>query len=188
MANQKSASAAGSTLKRPASGSKQNKGKQVPLSKPGAKAEEKVPRLTDLEKAFCMLAETKGLNEAASRLGLDQNQLRALQKSGAVRRYQEAYRKDFLREMARAEVKRIIKLNVTREDIISGLYSLAMTPAELTKGNINGQVAAYDSLSELLGLKLTPRDADNFFKDKTPEELQNFALHGSFTAPATEKA
>ncbi|MGP8269098.1 MAG: hypothetical protein ACLQLH_03445 [Terracidiphilus sp.] len=156
--------------------------------KPPQKKSEETPRLSDLEKAFCLLAETKGITEAAIKLGLSAADARELQKRGTVKRYQESYRKAFLKEMARAEVRRIVKLNVTREDIVSGLYSLAIIPPDSTKGTILGQVNAYNSLSELLGLKLTARDADNFFKGKSPEELENYARHGSFSAPAESKA
>lgn len=130
---------------------------------------------------------SKGATEAASHLKLTQDQVKALLKKPAVQRYLQNYNHAFLREMARYELSRVTRFSVTREDVIGRLHMLSLMPPEDTKGSIDGQVEALNAITEILGLKFSPRDADTFFANRTPEELRNYALYGKFDPTEEEK-
>jgi hypothetical protein len=89
--------------------------------------------------------------------------------------------------MARWEVNQITKFPVGRADVISRALALALMPPNETKGDIEGQVKALEMIAEIMGMKFTPRDADHFFKDKTPEQLDDFARYGIFNPSEAEK-
>jgi len=136
--------------------------------------------LTEQEKTFIHLSMATGEEKAAATLGLQPDAVAKLKKSKPVQDYLKQYRHHFLREMARYELNRITRLPVSREDVVGRLLALALTPPEETKGTIDGQVEALSTISEILGLKFTARDADSFFKGKSVEELRNYALTGDF--------
>lgn len=143
--------------------------------------------LTEQEKTFIHLSMKLGEEKAASTLGLKPDDVAKLKKSKPVQDYLKQYRHHFLREMARYELNRITQLPVSREDVVARLLALSLTPPEETKGTINGQVEALSTISEILGLKFTARDADAFFKDKSPEQLRNYARYGKFEPTEEEK-
>jgi hypothetical protein len=101
-------------------------------------------------------------------------------KSPAIQRYIQQYNHAFLREVARYELSKITRFAVTRDDVIGRLHMLALTPPDETKGSIDGQVSALNAITEILGLKFSARDADAFFKGRTQDELDYYALHGRF--------
>lgn len=98
-----------------------------------------------------------------------------------VKDYLSQYRHAFLKEMARHEVHNLSRHSVTREDVVGRLLTLALVPPEETRGTIDGQVQALNTVTEILGLKFSPRDADSFFRDRTVEELDNYARYGNFS-------
>ena len=128
-----------------------------------------------------------GPPQAAEALGATPEQVKKLLDAPAVKRYIQQYNHAFLREMARYELSKITRFPVSREDVVGRLYALALTPPEETKGSIEGQVKAVETLADVLGLKFNPRDADTFFKDKTPAELENYARYGKFDVTEEEK-
>lgn len=147
--------------------------------------------LTEAEKVCAHLCikhgNTGGAGQAATVLGVKAEDIKRLLKSPRVQRYLQQYNHAFVREMARIELARILKFPVTRDDVIGRLYALALVPPEETKGTIDGQVQAIETISEILGLKFSPRDADTFFKDRTPAELENYARYGKFDPTPEEK-
>jgi hypothetical protein len=163
------------------------------MSEPKAKPKKKSVRgvctvLTEQERIvahYCIKHGTKhGPEIAARELGATVADVRHVMKRPEIQRYIQQYNHAFLKEVARYELSQITKYPVSRDDIIGRLYMLSLTPPEETKGTIDGQVSAMSAIVDLLGLKFSPRDADSFFKDKTPEELRNYALYGKFHVDA----
>lgn len=140
--------------------------------------------LTEETKTFIHLAIKDGEQKAAAAMGLDAQQVKGMLRLKPVQDYLKQYRHAFLKRMAAYEVGRITRYPVSREDVIGRYWDLAMLAPEETRGNIEGQKMALDGIAELLGMKFSPRDADAFFKDKTPEQLKNFAMYGKFEPEA----
>ncbi|WP_433963612.1 hypothetical protein [Tunturiibacter gelidiferens] len=97
----------------------------------------------------------------------------------------ENYRDRLMTQMVKEEVRSLRKIGFTREDVLTMLHDLATAPPEKTKGSIMGQVAAIAEMSKVMGLIVSPRNPDDFFKGRTVEELENYAKYGCFTKPVT---
>lgn len=158
------------------------------------KAVKKTPRrpsisvLTEEMKTFIHLAMKDGEQKAAAMLHLSAAEVKGMLRLKPVSDYLKQYRHAFLKQMAAYEVGRITRYPVTREDVIGRYWALANMPPEETRGNIDGQKTALDGIAEILGMKFSPRDADSFFRDKTPEQLKNYAIYGKFEPSDEEKA
>lgn len=160
----------------------------MPKAKKKPVAHRRTPTiLTEQQKVFIHLAIAHGEQEAASKLNLTKDQVLGFLKTKVVQDYLKQYRHQFLREMARYEVNRITQYPVSREDVVGRLLSLALTPPDETRGNIEGQVEALSTISEILGMKFSPRDADAYFSGKSPEQLKNYARYGKFDPTEDEK-
>jgi hypothetical protein len=161
-------------------------------SKPKKKTRGTVHVLTEDQKVCAHLyikhGSSAGANKAAEMLGVPADAVKTLIKTPAVQRYLQQYNHAFLKEMARFELAKVTRFPVCRDDVIGRLYTLALTPPEETKGTIEGQVKAVETIADILGLKFNPRDADTFFKDRTPQELENYARYGKFDPTEEEKA
>ena len=137
---------------------------------------------------MCMKYGTKdGPGKAAEALEVPLEDLKKQLRTTRVRNYLQQYQRAFIQRMAQYELEKIAEYGVTRESIISGLYALSLCPPELTKGTVDGQVEALKTIADILGLKFNPRDADVYFKDKTPVQLKNYALYGKFELTEEEE-
>jgi hypothetical protein len=143
--------------------------------------------LTEDERVFIHMVIKHGVQQAASTLNKNAKELGDLMKRRPVQRYLHGYNNEFIKQMARWEVNQITKFPVGRADVISRALALALMPPNETKGDIEGQVKALEMIAEIMGMKFTPRDADHFFKDKTPEQLDDFARYGIFNPSEAEK-
>ena len=74
----------------------------------------------------------------------------------------------FHKELAKAKVRRMQKVGVTRETVEARLMEIAMMDPEHTKGSVEGQVKALNTLTEILGMKAS----DDPSRGKTREEMQ----------------
>ncbi|HEY1808840.1 MAG TPA: hypothetical protein VGG42_09775 [Acidobacteriaceae bacterium] len=143
--------------------------------------------LSEEDRTFVHLSIKLGPEKAAAHLGWKPEQVEGLMRIKAFRDYLKRYEAQFLKTMASWEVTQVTKFPVGRGDVLGRLIALALLPPEDTKGTIDGQVEALNAISEILGLKFSPRDADAYFKDKTPDQIKNYALHGKWDLTEEEK-
>jgi hypothetical protein len=97
--------------------------------------------------------------------------------------YLEKYREKLMMQMVKEEVRRLKRQGYMRDDVLGVLYDIATMPPEKTRGSIAGQVSAAVAMGTIMGLVVSPRDPDSFFKGRTEEEIAHFAEHGTFAKP-----
>ena len=128
----------------------------------------------------------RNTQEACRRLGMDVKLAKLLPRRPRVRRYMTAYIEEFMKRKAMEEVDNLKTIGISRDMIAQRYLSLAMMPPERTRFTINGQVAALDGLSAILGFKIAARDMDEFFRGKSDEQVQNYLTYGSFEVPTKQ--
>lgn len=144
--------------------------------------------LTHKDRVFLHLALKVGEEAAACELNIEHDYARKLVNRKVVRDYLESYRMMLLKHLAAYEMSQILKFPVTRDDLIGRLFTLSNFAPQETNGTIDGQVKAIQGIATLLGLEFTQRDADNFFKGKSVDQIRNFAKYGDFEKPKEEDA
>lgn len=165
--------------------------REVKLGK--RRAPRKTAPLTERDIQFCHLV-MKGLPDpkatqldrieaAGAELGYSQAESSNLYHRKPVQAYMAKYRDKMMMQMVREEVRLLRRQGFTREDVLTILYDIALLPPERTRGSLSGQVAALAAMSNVMGLVTSPRNAHEFFKGRTEEELEHFALHGCFAPP-----
>lgn len=171
--------------------------KPAVMKKPAGKprAPRKEPPITSLEMSFVAYVlngtgnpndtQLERIEAAGKRVGYDKTMASRIYHRKPVQKYMDSYRERIMTELVRDEVRAMRKAGYSREDILSMLYDLASLPPEKTKGSIMGQVAAIAEMSKVMGLIVSPKNPDDFFKGRTEEELANFAAYGTFTKPVT---
>jgi hypothetical protein len=76
----------------------------------------------------------------------------------------------FMKEIAKAKVRRMLKVGISKANVEQRLMDLAQTDPADTRGNIDGQVKALRTLAEILGML----NNDDPLKGKSREELEGF--------------
>jgi hypothetical protein len=162
--------------------------------KPGKRrAPRKATPLSEKDIQFCHLV-MKGLPDpkttqldrieaAGAAFGYSKAESSNLYHRKPVQAYMAKYRDRIMMQMVREEVRLFVRQGFTREDVLTTLYDIALLPPERTRGSVSGQVGALSTMSTIMGLITSPRNADEFFKGRTNEELEHFALHGCFAPP-----
>lgn len=162
--------------------------------KPGKRrAPRKEPPITQDEVVFCHLVmkgtgnpsstQLERIEAAGARIGLDETMASRVYHRKHIQVWITKCRERMMTQMVREEVRLLRRVGFSRDDVLTILHGLATTPPELTKGSILGQVAAVAEMSKVMGLVVAPRSPDDFFKNRTEEEIANFAEYGTFTNP-----
>lgn len=97
-----------------------------------------------------------------------------------VRLYLQKADEAFLKEIAKAKVRRFTKINVTVAAVEQRAMELAMLPPSETKGTIDGQVKALNLLAKVLGML---KD-DDPLKGKSRSDLEGFIRSAARMLPA----
>lgn len=135
-----------------------------------------VPMLNAMETFFCHAYIERGkVREAGEAVGLSEVEADAYMQRATVRRYLENYRSKFQDIMAQAEANRLLRKKITRDTIAEQYLYLATMPPERTKGSVEAQVKALDSLVTLLGLKVDPAKLPEALRNMTDEQLAAYA-------------
>ena len=140
-------------------------------------------KLNDFAKVYVDCGEN--VREASRRIGVHWNTGYQYLQSPYTKQRVEAIRLELAKrdakDIARSNKEIIQGQGITKDAIAKRLWELSQLAPDDTNGNINGQVKACDSLSELLGFKVKlSADVTKEFENRTPEELDFFAKNGYF--------
>lgn len=165
--------------------------KEVPAGQ--RRAPRKEPPVSEMEILFCHLvmkgssdpkaSQIERIEKAGAKMGYTAVEASRVYHRKPVLAYLEKYRERLMVEMVREEVRQLRRAGFTREDVMTILHELAMTPVEKTRGSIAGQVAAAGEMAKILGLGIVPKNPDDLFKGRSVEELAHYAEHGTFAPP-----
>jgi len=144
------------------------------------------------ERACAHLATEYSKEQAATVLGWTLSEVNETLNLPHVRLYLKKADEAFLGELAKAKVRRMVRVGISRATIEQRLMELAQMPPEDTKGRIDGQVKALATLAKMYGL-LSESDDEALkrrLEKKTPEELQGIiikAAAGMLPGPASDR-
>ena len=157
------------------------------------RAPRREPPISECEILFCHLVlkghgdpkatQLERIEKAGAKVGYSASLASKVYHRKPVQQWLDKYRERMMMEMVKEEVRQLRRAGYTREDVLTILHDLAMTPAGKTRGSIAGQVSAAAEMGKIMGLIVAPRNPDEFFKGRSEEEIAHFAEHGTFNAP-----
>jgi hypothetical protein len=151
------------------------------------------PPLSDKEILFAHLvtkgtgdpdmSQSKRIEAAGVRVGWDKATSIRVFNRKEIHKWCDNYRENEQAELIRGDIRMLRRNGFTREDVLTLLHDLATTPVEKTKGSIDGQVSAAAEMGRIICPVATPKNPNEIFKGRSEEELEHFALHGTFSKP-----
>ena len=167
--------------------------KKAPKKEAARRAPKKEPPIGETEILFCHLVlkghgdpkatQLERIEKAGAKVGYSASMASKVYHRKPVQAWLDKYRERMMTEMVKEEVRQLRRAGYSREDVLTILHDLAMTPVEKTRGSIAGQVSAAAEMGKIMGLVVAPRNPDEFFKGRSEEEIAHFAEHGSFAPP-----
>jgi hypothetical protein len=150
--------------------------KLKPLSKKNQKspevAETECLALTEIEQACAIICIEKDKESAAIQLHMSMTEVNEVMESAPVRLYLQKLQDQTIKELAKVKVRVMRKVGICRATIEQRLMELAMLDPERTKGSVDGQVKALNTLATRFGYGKENDPTENM----TPEELQKLVL------------
>jgi hypothetical protein len=163
--------------------------KLKPLKKRGLKSPEVVETeclaLTEIEQACAIICVEKDKESAAIQLHMTMQEVGEIMDSASVRLYLQKLQDQTIKELAKVKVRVMRKVGICRATIESRLMELAMLDPDKTRGSVDGQVKALNTLAARFGYgqEIDPTEK------MTPEERRALVLQqartieGSRTTP-----
>ena len=163
--------------------------KLKPLKKRDQKSPEQAETeclaLTEIEQACAIICIEKDKETAAIQLKMSLTEVNEVMESAPVRLYLQKLQDQTIKELAKVKVRVMRKVGICRATIESRLMELAMMDPDKTKGTIDGQVKALNTLAARFGYgqEIDPTEK------MTPEERRALVLQqartieGSRTTP-----
>jgi hypothetical protein len=163
--------------------------KLKPLKKKDQKSPEQAETeclaLTEIEQACAIICIEKDKETAAIQLKMSLTEVNEVMESAPVRLYLQKLQDQTIKELAKVKVRVMRKVGICRATIESRLMELAMMDPDKTKGTIDGQVKALNTLAARFGYgqEIDPTEK------MTPEERRALVLQqartieGSRTTP-----
>ena len=163
--------------------------KLKPLRKKDQKSPEQAETeclaLTEIEQACAIICIEKDKETAAIQLKMSLTEVNEVMESAPVRLYLQKLQDQTIKELAKVKVRVMRKVGICRATIESRLMELAMMDPDKTKGTIDGQVKALNTLAARFGYgqEIDPTEK------MTPEERRALVLQqartieGSRTTP-----
>lgn len=130
--------------------------------------------LTVIEKACVLIAIERDPESAALKLDMTLEEVKTIMDSAPVRLYLAKLQEKELTELARLKVRKYRELGINRARIEQRLMELGMLDPSETKGNIEGQVKALNTLADKFGHAKT----DDPLAGKSPDELKAIVRKG----------
>ena len=150
--------------------------KLKPLKKRDQKSPEQAETeclaLTEIEQACAIICIEKDKESAAIQLHMSMDEVNEVMGSAPVRLYLQKLQDQTIKELAKVKVRVMRKVGICRATIESRLMELAMLDPERTKGSVDGQVKALNTLATRFGYGKESDPTENM----TPEELQKLVL------------
>ena len=129
--------------------------------------------LTVIEKACAVICIERDKESAALELNMSLTEVQEIMDSAPVRLYLQKIQAEEIVQMARIKVRSMRQLKIGRPEIERRLMELANMDPEKTKGTIDGQVKALNTLATRFGYG-NEKDPT---EDMTPEELQRLVVN-----------
>lgn len=129
--------------------------------------------LTVEEKACAIICIERDKESAAIELKMSLAEVQEIMDSAPVRLFLKKMQDEEIVELAKTKVRRMRRLNICRATIEQRLMELAMMDPEKTKGSVDGQVKALNTLATRFGYGKESDPTDNM----TPEELQRLVVN-----------
>jgi hypothetical protein len=160
--------------------------KLKPLKKRDQKSPEQAETeclaLTEIEQACAIICIEKDKESAAIQLHMSMDEVNEVMGSAPVRLYLQKLQDQTIKELAKVKVRVMRKVGICRATIESRLMELAMLDPERTKGSVDGQVKALNTLATRFGYG-AEKDPT---ADLTPEELKNLIMRGAKVIEGTK--
>ena len=131
--------------------------------------------LTVTERACAVICIERDKESAALELKMSMTEVQEIMDSAPVRLYLQKIQAEEIVQMARVKVRSMRALKIGRPEIERRLMELANMDPEKTKGTIDGQVKALNTLATRFGYG-NEKDPT---QDMTPEELREMVLRGA---------
>jgi hypothetical protein len=128
---------------------------------------------TVIQKACAVICIERDKESAAIELKMSLAEVQEIMDSASVRLYLRKLQAEEIEQMARVKVRSMRQLKIGRPEIERRLMELANMDPEKTKGTIDGQVKALNTLATRFGYG-SERDPT---EDMTPEELQRLVVN-----------
>ena len=135
-------------------------------------AETECLALTEIEQACAIICIEKDKETAAIQLKMTMTEVNEVMGSAPVRLYLQKLQDQTIKELAKVKVRVMRKVGVCRATIEQRLMELAMMDPSQTKGSVDGQVKALNTLATRFGYGKETDPTENM----TPEELQRLVL------------
>jgi len=126
------------------------------------------------EQACALLCCEYSPEDAAVRLGWDLQAVYDTLAQPHVRLFLKKAQDEFLKDLAKAKIRRMNKVGISRAAIEQRFWDLANLDPSETKGSIDGQVKALRALAEVMGYAKENDPLDG----KTPDELKAIVAKG----------
>jgi hypothetical protein len=147
-----------------------------PLKKKDQKSPEQAETeclaLTEIEQACAIICIEKDKETAAIQLKMSLTEVNEVMDSAPVRLYLQKLQDQTIKELAKVKVRVMRKVGICRATIEQRLMELAMLDPERTKGSVDGQVKALNTLATRFGYVKENDPTENM----TPEELQQLVM------------
>ena len=128
--------------------------------------------LTEIEQACAIICIEKDKETAAIQLKMSLTEVNEVMDSAPVRLYLQKLQEQTIKELAKVKVRVMRKVGICRATIEQRLMELAMLDPERTKGSVDGQVKALNTLATRFGYGEEKDPTEGM----TPEELQKLVL------------
>ena len=152
--------------------------KLKPLNKKDRKSPEQAETdclgLTETEEACLVLCVRVDRETAAIQLKMTMAEVEGIMNSAGGRRWLEKFQDKTINKLATMAAKAMVKVGVSRANIEGRLMELMMLEPSETKGNIDGQVKAANTLLTRCGFGEESDPTENM----TPEELKALVHKG----------
>lgn len=128
--------------------------------------------LTVIEKACAVICIERDKESAAIELKMSLNEVQEIMDSAPVRLYLQKLQAEEIVQMAKVKIRVMRKVKICKGTIEQRLMELANMDPEKTKGSIDGQVKALNTLAARFGYGKDVDPTENM----TPEELQALVM------------
>ena len=135
-------------------------------------AETECLSLTEIEQACAIICIEKDKESAAIQLHMTMQEVGEIMDSASVRLYLQKLQDQTIKELAKAKVRIMRRVGICRGAIENRLMELAMLDPDKTRGSVDGQVKALNTLATRFGYGKESDPTENM----TPEELQKLVL------------
>lgn len=135
-------------------------------------AETECLALTEIEQACAIICTEKDKETAAIQLKMSMEEVNEVMDSAPVRLYLQKLQDQTIKELAKVKVRVMRKVGICRATIEQRLMELAQMDPERTKGSVDGQVKALNTLAARFGYGKEQDPTEHM----TPEELQKLVL------------